>query len=476
MDVAQSDMRGQRRARTYLRIVLGLISAATARSQLVGSHCLSSSRVSPRPSLSCATSSLLPTYTKAMLAPESSCRSAPSLALHGGTLCDILDGAARCTSADGCTMRDALNSPCNGNRFVIVWWKSILGGLMVTIADVARRAGVAPSTVSNAFSGNRAVNAATRERILTAVEELGYRPNVTASNLRLRRTNTVGLAITLDTPGRTLSHGPFSAYIECIADRLNDHEYKLLCLISRTPEASELVQLARSGHVDGMILLQIRVDDPRLSGLQEAGLPFVAIGRSADARSMAWVDADLSHAAEIAVQHLLDLGHRRIALLGDRPVFGYQQHVLTGFRRAHRGADIPLSRKQLLHLDPASGLQGALRPFTDEHDQPTALITTADIEAILAVQVFAKMGLRVPDDVAVITLGDSVLTQLARPSITAVCCSVEESCRRAVDLLLALIAGEQPSRQHHLMPVTLFSRQSTSVPHVAGRSPSPSTP
>jgi DNA-binding LacI/PurR family transcriptional regulator len=336
---------------------------------------------------------------------------------------------------------------------------------MPTIGDVARRAGVATSTVSNALSGNRAVHAATRERILAAAAELGYQPNATASNLRLGRTQTVGLSIPLDTPGITLWHGLYSQYIESLADMLNDHGYKLLLLVSRTPDAGDVIRVAQAGQVDGMILMQIRLQDPRLAGLQETRVPFVAIGRPADPRGLIWVDADLRHAAELAVQHLFDRGHRRIALLGNKPIFGYQYQALLGFRHAHRRRGLTLARDQILDVESPPDWHAGLASFRQSDQAPTALITTADIEALTALHVFADLGLRVPEDVAVLTLGGSVLTQLARPPITVVCGSAEESCRCSVDLLMDLIRGVRPARRQHLLPVSVTPRHSTDPPH-----------
>jgi DNA-binding LacI/PurR family transcriptional regulator len=139
---------------------------------------------------------------------------------------------------------------------------------MAAIADVARQAGVAPSTVSHALSGKRPVAAATRERIITAARELGYEPNATVGNVRARRTHTVGLSLPLDSPRRTLSHGPCAEYVADIADLLAAHDDKLLCLVARSPEASDLARLMCGGHLDGLILPQVRLDDPRVHALR----------------------------------------------------------------------------------------------------------------------------------------------------------------------------------------------------------------
>jgi DNA-binding LacI/PurR family transcriptional regulator len=103
-----------------------------------------------------------------------------------------------------------------------------------------------------------------RERIITAARESGYEPNTTAVNLRARRTRTVERSLPLDRPGRTLSHGPFAEYVADIADLLAAHNYKVLCLVARSPEASDLARLVRGGHLEGLILLRVRLDDPRV--------------------------------------------------------------------------------------------------------------------------------------------------------------------------------------------------------------------
>jgi DNA-binding LacI/PurR family transcriptional regulator len=277
---------------------------------------------------------------------------------------------------------------------------------------------------------------------------------------RRPRTHTVGLAIPLDAPGRTLSHGPFSEYIECITDSLSEYDYRVLCLLSRGSEAPELLRLSQSGHVDGFILMQIRLVDPRLTSLQAAGFPFVSIGRSGVDSGIPWVAADLNASARMAVQHLLEVGHRRIALLGDELTFGYQYHALTGFRNAHTAALLPW-QPFVLHIDPLAGVRGALQPFMDRDQGPTALITTTDIEAVMALHIFRDLWLRVPRDVGIVTLGDSVLTQLSQPAITAVGYSVKDSCRKSVDLLMTLVEGQQPRQPHHTIPVSLLPRGST---------------
>jgi DNA-binding LacI/PurR family transcriptional regulator len=283
---------------------------------------------------------------------------------------------------------------------------------MATIADVARQAGVAPSTVSHALSGKRPVAAATRERIVVAARELGYEPNATVGNVRARAPRAHGLSLPHNSPARTLSHGPFAKYVAAIADLLAAHDYILLCLVARSPEASDLARLVRGGHVDGLILLPVRLDDPRVHTLRTDDLPFASIGRPRETRGIVYVDADQRTAATMAVAHLVALGHRHLAFLGHEPVFGFQYHAPHGFGCAHRAHGLPLHRSQILHDVRSTGLRRVLESLVG-HDGPTALVTTTDIEAVTALHVLADRGRRVPADVSLVTLGDSMLAVMA---------------------------------------------------------------
>src|SRR5205823_1709549 len=194
--------------------------------------------------------------------------------------------------------------------------------------------------------------------------------------------------------------------------------------------------------------------------LRMAGIPFVSIGRPRETRGLVYVDADLRAAAALAVDHLVALGHRHIAFLGDELVFGFQYHALVGFRRAHRAYGLPLHRSQILHYDRSRGLRGALETFFGA-DGPTALVTTTDVEAVTALHVLADQRQHVPGDVSLVTLGDSVLTELAQPPVTAVYFSVADQSRLAVDLLVGMMNGQRPARCGHLIPVHLTARSST---------------
>lgn len=337
--------------------------------------------------------------------------------------------------------------------------------VMATISDVARMAGVTRTTVSHALSGNRPVAAATRERILEAARMLNYHPNAAAQSLGARRTHTIGLSLPVMSRQRSLSTGRYFDFIASISNQLTLHGYKLLCLISQDLEADNLVTLARSGHVDGMLLLEVLLQDKRISALQSVGLPMVAIGRPRYRRGTVCLDVDIVDAARKAVRYLFGLGHQRIAFMGDLRMYGYHFRALIGYRTALRELRAPRDRSLEMLFDPAISLPQQLQPLLDRRNAITALIAVGDMHAVLASRTLAEHGYRVPDDISLLALSDSPLTALAQPPITAMQLPVSEMGSAAVNLLVNMLKNKQPDTLEHLLPLSeLIVRESTRRP------------
>lgn len=337
---------------------------------------------------------------------------------------------------------------------------------MASIKDVARLAGVTHTTVSHALSGKRPVAPATREAVLAAVQQLGYQPNANALSLLERRTRRVCLAVPLDDPHRSLSKGPAFDFIAGVGDRLSHHGYTLVCEISRGLDADGILDLVRSSHVDGTLLLGTQLSDPRVEALRTAHVPFVTFGRTRWPAQFVRVDADAAGAARMATEHLFSLGHRKIALilptLNGEPVLGSHFHALSGFRRVHREYGVPLRHGQILTYDEAEGLSDRVEPLIDGRLDVTAVIAAGnDLEAATVLRALTERGRRVPDDISLVGLVDSPLTQLAQPSITVTDLPVTVMCTLAVDLLIELIDGRKPRQVEYLLPANLLVRTST---------------
>ncbi|MFJ6387692.1 LacI family DNA-binding transcriptional regulator [Streptomyces sp. NPDC091972] len=328
---------------------------------------------------------------------------------------------------------------------------------MVKITDVARRAGVSPSTVSYALSGKRPISEETRQRVEDAIRELGYRPHAGARALAGRRANVLALVV----PLRTGIHVPtvmrFAVSVVTTARRY-DHDVLLL-----TQEEGEegLHRVADTALVDGLVMMDVQLDDPRLPLLRTLDLPSVLIGLPASCTGLTCVDLDFKAAGEACVEHLARLGHRSVALVGSPPEVyvrrtAFAQRVVQGFTAA---ADRAGMSSTVLPCEPDAARETAERLL---RDQPALTGVVVHNEALLEplLDAFARLGLRVPTDLSVTAICPDEVAESTRVPITSVTLPSEELGERAVELLMKQLAGTA-APESTLLPPRMTERAST---------------
>lgn len=198
----------------------------------------------------------------------------------------------------------------------------------MNIGEIARRSGVSRSTVSYALSGKRPVSEETRRRIQAVIDELGYRPNAVARALKEGRTRTIGLVI--PPASRRLTDMQLG-FVSSVVDAAARADLDVLLSPSGGEHDRSFERVVGGGRVDGVILMEIRLQDDRVTRLWQSGLPFVGIGRTAHPEGMSWVDLDYETLISKCVHHLADLGHRRIALINRSA-----ELVAAGYGPGHR--------------------------------------------------------------------------------------------------------------------------------------------
>ncbi|MET9437334.1 LacI family DNA-binding transcriptional regulator [Streptomyces sp. NPDC006551] len=315
---------------------------------------------------------------------------------------------------------------------------------MVTLADVARHAGVSASTVSYVLSGKRSISASTRERIQRSIDELGYRPHAGARALASSRTNILALMM----PLRTDLHLPVMLEIAmAVTTTARAHGYDVLLLTGEEgPEAVRRVE--GSAIADAMIVMDVGLDDPRLAQLKRAERPAVLIGLPGDTAGLDCVDLDFEAAGARCVDHLADMGHTQIAVLGEPPAVyargtGFAERTVTGLRAAARERDTGL-----LHR-PVEGTYAAvsatLGRIFEERPTTSALVVQneAAVEPLLAV--LRQQGRAVPEDVSVVAICPDQVALHASVPLTAVGVPAQEMGRLAVERLVARLGGQAPS-------------------------------
>lgn len=310
--------------------------------------------------------------------------------------------------------------------------------MTVKITDVARRAGVSPSTVSYALSGKRPISTATRQRVEAAARELGYRPHAGARALASSRSNVLALVA----PLRAGIHVPVvMQFVASVVTAARRHDHDVLLLTQEEGEDG-LRRVADTALVDALILMDVQLNDPRLPLLRTLDRPSVMIGFPRDGAGLTCIDLDFRSAGERCVEHLAQLGHRVVGLVGSPPEVyvrgtAFAQRVVQGFTAAADRGGLA-SAVHPCEATPAAARQVAERLL---RDQPALTGVVVHNEAVLEplVTAFAQLGLRVPGDLSVTAICPDELADSL--GITSVALPSTEVGERAVDLLMEKLAG-----------------------------------
>jgi LacI family transcriptional regulator len=341
---------------------------------------------------------------------------------------------------------------------------------MVTIVDVARRAGVSPSTVSHVLNQTRFVSPEARCRVEAAVEALGYRPNALARSLRSGRSHTLGLVLPdsgnpfFAELGREIQLAAYEAgYSVVLCNTENDVE----------KERGSVALLTRA-QVDGIVLVAVDDRGDALGSLVRQRLPVVVMDRERPDLELDTVLTDHRQGGLAAARHLAGLGHRRIGCVAGPPGLSPSALRLAGYRQALEEAGLAYDPELVRHGDfhPASG-HAATRALLALPRPPTALFACNDLMAFGALRAAAELGRRVPGDLAVAGYDDVELAAFAVPPLTTVAQPRAEMGRAAVRLLASRVQDPRQPRQQALLPVSLVVRRSSGEPAAARRAEAP---
>ncbi|MCG2586734.1 LacI family DNA-binding transcriptional regulator [Massilia sp. TS11] len=331
----------------------------------------------------------------------------------------------------------------------------------VQMADIARLAGVATSTVSRALSNSPLVNEETRKRIQELARSLNYTVNLGAKNLRLGDNTMIGVVIPYLAGSRQHLTDPFFlAMLGSLADALTDRGYDMLLSRVEAHALDELAYLHSSGKVGGIIVIGQWGQHEQLNELARRRLNFVVWGAQLAQQAYCSIGSDNVEGGLLATEHLLARGRRRIAFMGDK--------ALPEPERRHAGY-LKALRKAGLKADPAlyipSGFnpreaQQALSEHLARHGQNfDAIFAASDLIAISAMGLLKERGLSVPGDVSVVGYDDIDAAAHSFPPLSTVRQPLDLAGAALVDSLLQLMQGRQPASQS--LPTKLVERAST---------------
>jgi DNA-binding LacI/PurR family transcriptional regulator len=333
--------------------------------------------------------------------------------------------------------------------------------MTITIKDVAKKAGVSPSTVSRVISGNSRISEETRKKVLTIMDELGYHPNMNARSLVVRSTETIGMI--MPRSAENVFQNPFfPEVIRGISAAAQENAYSILLSAGRDDEEVQraVTKMVQGRQVDGVILLNSRIRDPIIRYLREQDFPFIVIGRPVE-KNAAYVDNDNMEAAKKATSYLIQKGHRSIAFLGGSPEYMVTKDRLDGYRKALAEAGIPLNPDYILHGEfLEEGGYEAVKQLLIKGKQPTAFVVTDDLMAFGVIGALAEVGMRVPDDVSIISFNNVPLARFSSPPLTSVDIGIYQLGYQAAQKLIEQIRNPSIASSNTLIATRIIERQS----------------
>jgi len=334
-----------------------------------------------------------------------------------------------------------------------------MGNRSVTSYDVARRAGVSQSTVSRALRDDPRVVEKTRLRIRALAKEMGYVPHVTARSLITRKSSTIGIV------SGDLHNPSYPTLVNTLQDCFARNDYRVLLMSDRTEGSLEKDILAlRGGLVDGVAFISSRLDSPMVSEIIDWKIPLVILNRDVDGRYAHRVDrvtSDNIGGGRLVADHLIDMGHTRIALISgplDNPSIRMRE---KGFRDRLEERRVPID-EACVHrgaVDAATGLAGGLALLTGP-DRPTAVFCATDYIAYGTLDAAKRLDLDVPGEVSVVGYNDLQQSSWSIFDLTTVRQPLEDMAVAAAELLLARIDGDEGRPVHRNFDVEWVPRGS----------------
>jgi LacI family transcriptional regulator len=334
--------------------------------------------------------------------------------------------------------------------------------MALTLEEVARLTGVSRSTVSRVINDHPHVRQQVRERVWKVIRETGYQPHAAARSLVTRRTRIIGIIIP-ETVIRLFTDPFFGHLLRGITQTCNARRYNLmLSLFNDAATSDELYRRAvLSGYMDGVVVASTRMDEPLIPTLLEDNVPSVLVGRHADSRA-GYVDVDNVGAARMAVEHLIRLGHQRIATITGPLDMASGEDRLIGYRQALETHRIPVQEALIAEGDFTEG-GGAMGMRRLLSASPAAVFAASDTMAIGALRALREADLRVPEDVALVGFDDIPVAAALEPALTTVRQPIEQLGSMAADLLLNLLENppDTSAPAHRIiLPAKLIVRDS----------------
>lgn len=336
---------------------------------------------------------------------------------------------------------------------------------MVTIKDVAKLSGVSPSTVSRVIANNPRISEDTKKKVRKAMKELGYHPNVNARNLVAKSTKAIGV-IMPSSANVALQNPFFPEILRGIGSVIHEAEYSMYLSTGETEKEilSEVQRMVYGSYVDGVILLYSRINDKVTNFLREQGFPFVIVGKPQEHDTeITHVDNDNVRAGKEITQHLIDMGHERIGFIGGSNDLLVTRDRESGYVAALEKAGIQEFEGYKIHTEfLKSGGREAVEHLMSLSTQPSGLVVSDDLISLGILSMLESYGLRVPQDISLVSFNNVYLSEITRPALTTVDIQIYTLGAQSAKALIEKTLNKNEPAKRIIIPYNIVYRDSVS--------------
>ncbi len=333
----------------------------------------------------------------------------------------------------------------------------------VTIKEVAKYAGVSPSTVSRVISDSPRISEETKIVVREAMETLGYHPNAIARSLVSKSTYTVGIVMPQSTE-RAFLNPFFPQALSGVSAAAHEQGYCILLStgVNEKEQLESIESIVMGGRVDGVIIMYSSVDNEALDALKKLRVPAVVIGKPLKPQGVLYVDNDNVEASFKVTEELIKNGHEKIAFLSGSFKFVVSLDRLDGYMNALKKYNIPFRKEYVLELSDyiKEGAYEVTKELLERKDRPTALVVTDDVMAFGAMDAIKRKGLKIPEDIEVMSFNNVPTAELTSPSLTSVDIDAFNLGYEASKLIIEKIKGEA-TKDRVIVPTKIIYRESS---------------
>lgn len=336
--------------------------------------------------------------------------------------------------------------------------------MAITIKDVAKKAHVAPSTVSRVIADSPRISVETKKRVRKAMKELGYHPNVNARNLAVRSSRAIG--VIMPSAAETALQNPFfPEVLRGIGTIAHETEYSLYVSTGGNDQQlyEEVKRMVYGHRIDGLILLYSRINDEIMDFLVEENFPFVIVGKPYQKEShITYVDNDNVEASADLTNHLIDLGHKHIAFIGGSPDLVVSTDRIDGYKKALKTAGHDIIDEYIIQdeFNRDSGKK-AVHTLLNLQKPPTALVISDDMISLGVINMLDEFGLSCPEDISITSFNNLYLSELTRPPLTTIDIHIYKLGLQSAKCLIEQLKTKDEPAKRIIVPYTIEYRSST---------------